>query len=79
MENFAMKDDMRICLVVLVPLFLLCLFAYYINALKPFMEKREYYMSEMRRSGSDREYRHWKRMLKRSYKSLIPFMGKHWR
>lgn len=65
------KDNMLLCLAVLIPLFVFCAFAFYFNVLKNFFDEVSYIKREMQRSGSEREYRYWRRMLKRCYASLF--------
>ena len=52
--------------------------AFYLNRVKPFVEKRRYYKMEMSRSDG-REYRFWKRKLKKLYMRSIPIIGRFFR
>ncbi len=59
-----------IALFIFITVFSIC-------SLKPFLEMRNYIKMEMSRSGSEKEYNHWKRKLKRHYVLQIPIIGKY--
>lgn len=48
----------------------------FINAYLPFKERRDYIKMEIGRSDSEREYRYWKKELKRLYIKSIPLIGR---
>lgn len=65
----------------MAPLFLIilvCFFAVlalYFKVIKPFSQDRAYIKMEMNRAFDEKEYRYWKRQLKKLYISYIPFVG----
>lgn len=50
--------------------------AFYFNFLRPICEEKRYIKLEMQRSYDEKEYRYWKRKLKKLYISSIPLIGK---
>ena len=69
-------NDTFLYALLIVPLALLLIFAFYMNVLVPFSEKRDYIKREIARAYSEGEYRYWKSKLKKLYISLIPIVGK---
>ena len=63
--------------ILLAPLIVLSIAAVYINIIRPFSEGRRYIKAEIHRSYNEREYRYWKRELKKLYISQIPILGKY--
>ena len=45
----------------------------------PFKKQRDYIKMEMKRSLEEREYRYWRRELKKLYLQAIPLVGKLFR
>lgn len=69
-------NDTFLYALLIVPLALLLIFAFYMNVLMPFWENRDYIKCEIARAYSEDEYRYWKSELKKLYISLIPIFGK---
>ena len=63
--------------ILLAPLIVLSIAAVYINIIRPISEGRRYIKAEIHRSYNEREYRYWKRELKKLYISQIPILGKY--
>ena len=63
--------------ILLAPLIVLSIAAVYMNIIRPFSEGRRYIKAEIHRSYNEREYRYWKRELKKLYISQIPILGKY--
>ena len=62
-----------IMLTSMILIYLLLLFVF--KALIPYLKQRKYIKGEMDRSFSEREYRYWKRKLKRLHLDYIPVIG----
>lgn len=53
--------------------------ALFVNFFIPFKEERDYIKMEMARSFEEKEYRYWRRELKRLYLRSIPLIGRFFR
>ncbi len=69
------NNDILIYVVVAVPLVAICAAVYYITVFRPFADAKRYIMEEIHRAHNEKEYRHWKRQLKKLYLAQIPFVG----
>lgn len=66
----------EIFILIFIMSFIILFFAaYFKTVIKPFIKKRDYIKMELGRSN-EREYRYWKRKLKKLYVQHIPFVGK---
>ena len=70
------KQEILLCGIILVPIVILCISAFYIYVIHPFSEDRRYIKAEIHRSGDETESRHWKRELKKLYILQIPVFGR---
>ena len=63
-------------IIIALILFIAVLVEYYRSVWFEYSSEKKYIIQEMYRS-TGREYRHWKRKLKRLNLSMIPFIGKY--
>lgn len=63
-------------IIILVFAVLVIFIVTFINAYLPFKERKDYIKMEIGRSDSEREYRYWKKELKRLYLQSIPIIGR---
>ena len=71
-----MKNDIMLVVVVTAPVVIICIIVFLLNVVFPMLAERKYIKNELGRACSDRDYAHWKRILKRLYISCIPIVGK---
>ncbi len=76
--NRTIFEDIPILLFLAIVSALIMIFAFkvYRDRVIPFITERNYIKRELLRASSSREYRHWKRRLKRLYILNIPILGK---
>ena len=70
-----MPDGLLEILVIALAVFIIVAYIYF-RFVVPFTRERDYIKSELNRSYTDAEYRHWKRELKKLYVSSVPFFGR---
>lgn len=70
------NSDFIIIFVILVPVLMMCIAAYCIGTIKPFIEARAYVKTELQRTLGEPEYKYWRREMSKLYVELIPLLGK---
>ncbi len=70
------ENEIFLYSILTAPFVILCIAAFYVNIVRPFLENRRYIKAEMHRAYNESEYRYWKRELKKLYISQIPIFGK---
>ena len=68
--------DMLLYGIILAPVAVLAVIALCTRIIAPFSQRRAYIKTEMCRAYDKREYRYWKKELKKLYLEQIPFIGK---
>ncbi len=76
--SYSTVDNAFLLFIFIVIIGFFILLAYCFNVVMPFIKERNYIKMEMQRSD-DKEYRYWKRELKRLYLSHIPIIGRFYR
>ena len=62
--------------ILIIAVICIVVFSIYIRVVIPFLKERDYIKSEIKRSITGSDYRHWKRELKRLYLLSVPFIGR---
>ncbi|MDY6313717.1 MAG: hypothetical protein SPL89_00915 [Clostridia bacterium] len=70
------NSDLIITFVILVPVLMMCITAYCIGTIKPFIETKAYVKTELQRTQGEPEYKYWRREMSKLYVELIPLLGK---